>query len=615
VVSDQQEASATQTNSIITSLELNDFKSTANYLQNIDQVVSKERAQFEIISRIRSEYATGLSATNAEILEAKRTFTDELGALVETVSGYQADYQSDKTDTLATKTELNQLQVAEQEARATMYEEIETEFTSKQDDINTRATSSELSEAISTEQQARLTLSNEISAQFESTQDDIDTRATKTELSDVETTAEQARATLLSQINSNYTTLNNKVNTKASSTELSDAIATEQQARSTLSNSIEAQFESTQDDIDNRATKTELSTAISTEQSARATDIGQLSSTVGDNTATIQTQAESINGLKTNWAVKFQIGSDGEKRISGFGLSADGESTGAHFDVDEFSISKPGAESLDFALADIEQPNGTIKRMVVMDAANIVNLTVNDAMIESLSADKITTGKLSADRIDANGLVVSTAKSSNYYLGTNGWSLNSDGSAELNNAIFRGHIEATSGSFAGSLSAATGTFKGSLSAATGTFSGTVKADKVIGAMDLIHSATIAFLPDTTLIPQLNSLYDLIEGYSSSQWREISRKRRLYVSGYTLSNWASIPNAYQVVVTPTGTWRYNGSWGDILFGIEANIVPMYSGATSSTYNSAEMGVTMNLLSNIMYPDNASKVRVKLYKILG
>jgi predicted phage tail protein len=166
-----------------------------------------------------------------------------------------------------------------------------------------------------------------------------------------------------------------------------------------------------------------------------------LEATISDNKTAIAEEKLRVDGLRASWSIKFQVGTDGVYRVSGFGINADGETTSAHFDVDEFSVSKPGADKLDFAIADVEQPDGSTKRMVVMDAAKLINLHVTNAMIENISADKITAGLLGAQFIDTENLTVKDAKSSNYLYQTSGWRLTKDGFFEINSSTDDGRIQ------------------------------------------------------------------------------------------------------------------------------------------------------------------------------
>lgn len=399
-----EEVTTNQLNVTAVALQQDNFDAQAATIKSIAQTAKSNSVQVQRLDRMESEYNTGISASFAEITQTKNLLTSDIESLAETVTSHKAGYETDKQTSLATKTEVEQAKTDVKGAAVTDFTQIQTAFNNQQSDIDSRATRVELTDAISNEQQSRLTLSNSINTEFADQQNNINTRATKTELTDAITTEQGARTALSNSINTQFSSLQEDIDTRATKTELTQAESDIKSSSVTDFTQINSEFQAKQSDIDTRATKTELSEAISSESSARSTAISQLSTTVGANTATIQTQSESINGLKTNWSVKFAVGADGVQRVSGFGLSADGASTSAHFDVDAFSISKPGADKLDFTVVDardangalIQNPDGSQKRMVVMDAAKIVNLQVTNAMIESLTADKITAGKINA---------------------------------------------------------------------------------------------------------------------------------------------------------------------------------------------------------------------------
>ncbi|HFD0404727.1 TPA: DUF1983 domain-containing protein [Klebsiella quasipneumoniae subsp. similipneumoniae] len=80
-----------------------------------------------------------------------------------------------------------------------------------------------------------------------------------------------------------------------------------------------------------------------------------------------------------------------------------------------------------------------------------------------------------------NAKIGNVIQSNNYVDGYNGWSINKDGGAQFNNAIFRGHIEARSGTFKGTLQAES--FIGDI-ATSASFNGfTVKGGEGSGTMN------------------------------------------------------------------------------------------------------------------------------------
>lgn len=74
--------------------------------------------------------------------------------------------------------------------------------------------------------------------------------------------------------------------------------------------------------------------------------------------------------------------------------------------------------------------------------AKIANLAVDNAKISSVGVDKLTAGSLSVGQY---------IQSSNYTAGTSGWRINSDGTAELSNAVVRGTVYANAGEFKGAI--------------------------------------------------------------------------------------------------------------------------------------------------------------------
>ena len=82
--------------------------------------------------------------------------------------------------------------------------------------------------------------------------------------------------------------------------------------------------------------------------------------------------------------------------------------------------------------------------------AKIRDLAVTNAKINDLSASKITAGQITGKEIiidtdtsDLSNPVLGKIRSSNYVTGSSGWIINSDGSAEFQNATIRGSLNAS----------------------------------------------------------------------------------------------------------------------------------------------------------------------------
>ena len=228
------------------------------------------------------------------------------------------------------------------------------------------------------------------------------------------------------------------------------------------------------------------STARQNADSALSSQITTLSSTVGQNTTAIQQEATTRANADGTLFAQYTVKIDTNGYVSGFGLASTANNATPFSDfiirADRFSIASPSgpgiAPVIPFIVTTTSQvingvtvPPGTyikdgfIQNGVITNA-KIGNLAVDDAKIASLSVGKLTAGSIAAGQF---------IQSSNYVPDTQGFRLDANGNAFLQNAVVRGTVFATAGTFAGSLSAATGTFSGSLSAATGSFAGSLSA--------------------------------------------------------------------------------------------------------------------------------------------
>ena len=77
--------------------------------------------------------------------------------------------------------------------------------------------------------------------------------------------------------------------------------------------------------------------------------------------------------------------------------------------------------------------------------AQIANATITSAKISDLSADKITSGTITGGEITVGGVSNTSGfiQSYNFSSGSQGWSINSDGSAEFDAAVIRGTLDAS----------------------------------------------------------------------------------------------------------------------------------------------------------------------------
>lgn len=189
---------------------------------------------------------------------------------------------------------------------------------------------------------------------------------------------------------------------------------------------------------DNQAAITQTSQAMVDLESSTAQQIGTIKASVDGMSSTVQqtsTAVADINGkLSAQWGVKVQTDNGGgNPRIAGIQLGIDASGSSQFLvQADTFAVYAGGS-------------NKTFPFVVQNGVAYMQEALIRDGSI-------------------TNAKIGNVIQSNNYVDGSNGWSINKDGGAQFNNAIFRGHIEARSGSFHGTIDATDGIFRGSVEA-------------------------------------------------------------------------------------------------------------------------------------------------------
>jgi hypothetical protein len=236
-------------------------------------------------------------------------------------------------------------------------------------------------------------------------------------------------------------------------------------------------LESTVNDPTNGVTATAgalstLSTTVSVidnQVSTTAQDLTALTTTVGENTASITTQATSIDGVEANYSVKI----DNNNRITGFGLlsTTSGATPFSEFAVvaDQFSIVSPDstadapiqpftvtADKIYFGADVIVSGDlistGTISadRLqidgVMFDTetvGGVTSLIIKESGVNTsqIAESAITTARLSNDAVTVDKFA-NTLQSTNYVADTSGWQILTSGDVEFQNAKITGDIVA-----------------------------------------------------------------------------------------------------------------------------------------------------------------------------
>lgn len=178
---------------------------------------------------------------------------------------------------------------------------------------------------------------------------------------------------------------------------------------------------------DNQAAITQTNKAVVDLETATAQQIDTINASMDGMSATVQqtsTAVADINGkLSAQWGVKVQTDTGGgNPRIAGIQLGIDASGSSQFLvQADTFAVYAGGN-------------NKTFPFVVQNGVAYMQEALIRDGSI-------------------TNAKIGNVIQSNNYVDGSNGWSINKDGGAQFNNAIFRGHIEARSGTFKGTLQA------------------------------------------------------------------------------------------------------------------------------------------------------------------
>ncbi|HDS6533175.1 TPA: DUF1983 domain-containing protein [Klebsiella aerogenes] len=262
-----------------------------------------------------------------------------------------------------------------------------------------------------------------------------------------------ANASALTSLTSRVTNVEGQVTSQASqlsslTSQVNEASSRVDQMAQTITNNEKTQSSlntSLQSQIDAQASaniknQTELNNAttslaaIKSTQQTQATTISALSQQQTNLTAQVGGQSAELQELKktvvengnvnSTWMVKMETNSNGKKYAAGIALGIDGKNLQSQFLV----------QADRFGLINTSNGNTTTPFVVENGVAYMNAAVIKDGSITNVKIGNV-------------------IQSNNYVDGSSGWSINKDGGAQFNNAIFRGHIEARSGTFKGTLEA------------------------------------------------------------------------------------------------------------------------------------------------------------------
>jgi len=171
------------------------------------------------------------------------------------------------------------------------------------------------------------------------------------------------------------------------------------------------------------------------------------------NKAAIQTEAEVRATQTGDLYAKYGVKLDVNGYMVGWAMNNNGSTGDMIVLADTFAVGAPGAGNIipfvvnttPQTINGVDVPAGTY-----MDAAYIKNGTITSAKIGNLAVDDAKIASLSVEKLTAGFLQIgSWIASSNYASGTQGWAINSNGTAEFSGVIVRGTVYASAGEIGG----------------------------------------------------------------------------------------------------------------------------------------------------------------------
>jgi predicted nucleic acid-binding Zn-ribbon protein len=292
-----------------------------------------------------------------------------------------------------------------------------------------------------------------------------------------------SQGTALTNLNNSLNTLDGEVTANAGALNLLDNRVTSAEGTITSQGSAITQLQNDVQNLDvdgNAAAINSLTTRVEDvegEVTATAQNLTQLEATVNDNSAAIQTKAEvsAVQGIANDVAVlsaQYTVKLDVNGRVAGIGLANDNGVTSFVVASDSVYFIDPGQSITAFnpdtnyasmaALRNTQFVFGyaTVegqRRFAINVPAYIPDATITNAMIKDavITGAKIKDATINGAKIDIADIwelnIANEVRSVPFAAGSTGWRISRNGSAEFNNATFRGHIEADSGYIASTL--------------------------------------------------------------------------------------------------------------------------------------------------------------------
>lgn len=118
---------------------------------------------------------------------------------------------------------------------------------------------------------------------------------------------------------------------------------------------------------------------------AQATAVQQLDTKVGQNSASIQTQSQTINGIRANWTMKMDVNG----YVSGIGAMNDGKTSEFIVRADKFAVANPTGTGKKYGFVYQSSPKKLPNGTVIPAGLYVDNLILGDIDARKINADSI----------------------------------------------------------------------------------------------------------------------------------------------------------------------------------------------------------------------------------
>ena len=379
--------------------------STKATLTQLDEAVaSLEGAEVSRFTNIAARFDSVDAdlAGKASITALQQAISDESQARASDYQNLDAKIEGEEAARQAAVTTLQQAIADESEARAGDYQNLQAQIGQEADRRQAAVTT--LQEAVSTESSARATAIEELEARIGGSEDE----GLSAQISDLrDATVDENIAQAIQFAGARVRHSTNRVTSSASVEQYTDAFATESQARAEAFQSLNAKIEG--EESTRQAAVSGLQQAIIDESEARAAAIEQTNTQLNGLSATVETRAESWDGVAAQWSVKTDVGelnADGEYRVGGIGLYNDGVKTRVYIQADQFAIYDSDLPQDKERVIPFTFQGG---RTYIKNAA-IANAAIDSAKIKDLAVDTLKIGDKAVTFDKLDDLSVGTAK-------------------------------------------------------------------------------------------------------------------------------------------------------------------------------------------------------------